>query len=207
MYHFIGCCYARAIRSYFFVNCTFRCTMLGGFFLMAGLSHWTVSQNSRKYYRILLALIWLIGLCCGVIFFYLVQISSFPLMRGVEHYSVSIVSLLFVSLLPFLFSLLFVYIRSFPFLVLLCYMKSFLFSFVSMGIWLAYGGAGWLIRLLAMFSDLSCLVPLWWCWIHCTELDLKTAVRPFLSAVLAVTGIVCFDFYFVSPILVRLLEI
>ena len=174
---------------------------------MAGLSHWTFPQNSRKYYMILLAFIWFIGLCCGIVLYNLMQISSFPMMRGVERYSVSIVSLLSVSLLPFLFSLLFVYIGSFPLLVLLCYIKGCLFSFVSLGIWFAYGEAGWLIRLLVMFSDLGCLTPLWWCWIHCTELDPKAAFPPICRALIIAAGIVSFDFYCVSPILARLLEI
>ena len=172
-----------------------------------GRSQWTFPQDSRKYRNIFLAFIWLIGLYCGITSFNLMQISSFPMMRGVQRYSVSIVSLLSVSLLPFLFSFLFVYIRSFPFLVLLCYIKGFLFSFVSLGIWLAYGGAGWLVRLLVMFSDLCCMVPLWWCWIRCTEQDPAGALRPLGIALIAVTSIVCFDFYCISPILVRLLEI
>ena len=143
---------------------------------MARLLRWTYSQNLRKYDNILLAFIWLLGLCCGVVFCRRMQIPLFPMMHGVESCSVSIVCLLSVSLLPFLFSFFAVYIGSYRLLMLLCYIKGCLFAFLSMGILLAYGSAGWLLRLLIMFSDLGCLVPLWWYWLRCREGSFRPAI-------------------------------
>ena len=174
---------------------------------MAWLSRWNFLPKFRKCYIILLAFIWVIGLHCGVSLFHFIQASPFPLMHGVNVSSVSIVSLLSVSLLPFLFSFFSVYIRSFPFLVLLCYIKGCLFAFVSMGIWISFDSAGWLIRLLVMFSDLYCLIPLWWFWIRCTEEDTFFNWFSVSSVVTAVICIVCLDFYCISPLLMRILEI
>ena len=174
---------------------------------MAQLLQRIFSQHLRKYHNIFLAFIWLLGLHCGISVFRISQISFFPLMRGAEDCSVSIVGLLSVSLLPFLFSALAVYIRSFPLLGLLCFIKSSLFAFVSMGLFSTYDSAGWLLRLLMMFSDLCSLVPLWWCWIRSSDTVSVGSFRPVVMASFAVTVIVCLDFYYISPLLVKLLEI
>jgi len=173
---------------------------------VARLLQWIFPQQSRKYHNIFLAFVWLLGLNCGIALFRMSQTTSFSLMHGVFDCSVSIVGLLSVSLLPFLFSAFAVYIRSYLFLVVLCFIKSCLFAFVSMGLICTYTSAGWLIRLLMMFSDICSLVPLWWCWIRSSSNVPFDSYRSVVIASFAAVIISCLDYYLVSPILVKLLE-
>ena len=175
--------------------------------MVAQLLHWIKPHHLRKCHIIFLAFIWVFGLCSGIAFFHLSQISFFSLMHRVENYSVSIVSLLSVSLLPFLFSAFAVYTHSYAFLALLCFIKGCLFAFVSMGMFLAYDSAGWLIRLLVMFSDVCALVPLWCCWIQIAKGSFVESFRSVYISSFAVIFLVCLDFYLVSPLLLKLLEI
>jgi hypothetical protein len=52
-----------------------------------------------------------------------------------------------------------------------------------------------------MFSDLCCLVLLWRCWIHT---DSMLAV---MTGCILAGGIIGLDYIFVSPLLVKLMEI
>ena len=89
----------------------------------------------------------------GAICFASADAHIISLMRGILNGSVSIVSLLTVSLLPFLFSAFAVFISQLWLLYLIGFVRSFLFSFVSFGITVAFGSAGWLFRLLLMLGD------------------------------------------------------
>ncbi len=165
-----------------------------------------LSHHPRKYHTIFLAFLWVIGLTLGIRFASFAGDSLLSLMRGSAFGAVSIVNLLAVTLLPFLFSAFAVYIRSACFLAVLCFIKSFSFGFVSTGLVMAWGSAGWLIRLLFMFSDLICLVPLWWCWIR-FPWDLPTSgFRPVIVSAGVAAGIVCLDYLCISPFLARLFE-
>lgn len=85
-------------------------------------------------------------------------------MRAAVECRVSIVSLFLSLLLPLLFSVLAVYIRKPKLLLVICFLKASLFAFTSCQIMMAYSGAGWLVRLLFLFSDI-CMVPAhYWYW-------------------------------------------
>jgi hypothetical protein len=127
-------------------------------------------------------------------------------MRSGSYDAVSIVNLLTVTLLPFLFSAFAVYIRSYGLLAVLCFIKSVCFGFVSSGLLMAWGSAGWLIRLLLMFSDLICLVPLWWCWIHFSEDEARNGSFSLWIPCMIAACIVCLDYRYISPLLTKLFE-
>ena len=173
---------------------------------MAWFLHRNIPQNFRKIYIFFLAFVWLCGLLCGVGFSNLAGDPYLSMMRIAPSGSVSIVSLLSVSLLPFLFSAFAVYIHSFGLLAGLCFIKGCLFAFVSMGLFLAYDSAGWLLRLLMMFSDLCCLVPLWWCWLHILRHAGHGSFRPVLICGAVAVSIVGLDYLYVLPLLARLAE-
>jgi len=173
---------------------------------MAGHLQWNFPRHFRKRYLFLLAFVWLFGLLCGVGFSGFAGDSYVSLMRSASACSVSIVSLLSVSLLPFLLSAFFVYLHSFAFICGLCFMKGCLFVFVSMGLYLSYGSAGWLLRLLMMFIDLCCLVPLWWCWLHFLSDSDSGLLKPVFTGGLIAGGIVCLDYLCVLPVLAKLVE-
>lgn len=173
---------------------------------MAWISHRNIPQNFRKLSIFFLAFIWLSGLLCGIGFSNLAGDSFLSLMRIAPSGSVSIVSLLCVSLLPFLFSAFAVYIHSFGVIAGLCFIKGCLFAFVSMGLFLAYDSAGWLLRLLMMFSDLCCLVPLWRCWLHILSRADHGSFRAVGICASIAASVVSLDYLYVLPLLAKLVE-
>ena len=173
---------------------------------MAGLLQRNFHRQFRKRHLFLLAFIWLTGLLCGVGLSGLAGDSYFSLMRSASTCPVSIVSLLSISLLPFLLSGFYVYLHSFGFLAGLCFIKGCLFAFVSMGLFLSYDSAGWLLRLLMMFSDLCCLVPLWRCWVQLLFRSDRGSLKPVFLGSLLAAGIVSLDYLYVLPLLAKLVE-
>ena len=173
---------------------------------MAWRLHWNFLLEFRKRNIFFLAFVWLSGLVSGVGFSNLAGDSFLSMMRGAAVSSVSIVSLLSISLLPFLISAFSVYMHSFGLLAGLCFIKGCLFAFISMGVFTAFGSGGWLIRILMMFSDLCCLLPLWLCWLRILSGSFQGSFRPVVRGGLMAVGIVCFDYLYVLPFLAKLVE-
>lgn len=105
----------------------------------------------------LLSLCWLLGVLLG--FFAALHAGEClsALMCCADMGTVSIVNLLFSCLFPFLIAALAAYLSEPWLLLIVCLLKAFSFSFCAFGISLAYGSAGWLVRILLLFSDLILL--------------------------------------------------
>ena len=132
--------------------------------------------------------------------------SFLSLMRSASLRSVSIVNLLLITLLPFLFSALIVYIRGVRLLAGLCFIKGLSFAFVSGGLLAAYGDAGWLIQGLYMFSDVFTLIPLWWCWLQLYGEGSILGRKCLMIGGIVAGCIVFLDYLYVSPFLAKLFE-
>lgn len=128
-------------------------------FLSSDLLHWR-----RKGSKLILAFSWLLGLICGILVCLSAGNSFASWMRSTVYGAVSIVSLLFVTILPFLFSALAVYLSKPVLLLVICFCKAFLLSYVSLGVYQAFGSAGWLVRYLLSFSECMSAPLLYWCW-------------------------------------------
>lgn len=124
------------------------------------------SRERRKKGRLLLASFWCAGLFFGIYGYLTAGTPFLSWMRGVVPGSVSIVGLLGITVFPFLISALAVFFSTPWLLLLVCFCKAFLFSFVSLGIWQAFGSAGWLARLLWMFSDCIGIPLLYGFWLR-----------------------------------------
>lgn len=174
---------------------------------MARFYHRDFPQYWRKGSTVFLAFFWCFGLVCGILTYFSADTVFSSLMRRTLTGSVSIVSLLGVPILPFLFSAFAVFISEPRLLVLVSFGKAFLFSFVSLGVIQAFGSAGWLIRWLLMFSNCMSVPVLYWFWQRHIS-----AVRP-----VKIMDLVCFlciglligsiDYCMISPFLARLIEI
>lgn len=112
-----------------------------------------------------LAVCFFAGFSLGIRMSHEVEFSD-SLMRGSVSSTVSILRLLSVLLLPFLFSALAVYFARPRLLYGIAFLKAFVFAFVSAGIASCFGSAGWLARWLIMFSDSLCLPLLWLYWLR-----------------------------------------
>lgn len=115
----------------------------------------------------------------------------------------SIVSLLFMTVLPFLFSALAVLISPFM-LYPVCFGKAFAFAFAAVGISQAFGNGGWLVRLLALFSSCLLLPLLYFLWLRLLHGRLS---RCGLALILALAVLVCsVDHRIIAPVLASLIN-
>lgn len=162
-----GYLYARAMHSSIYCNIVTQAVFREAEIFMARFLHHLDFPLSRRTYGPILALIWASGLGCGIFCWFLADSSLFSLMRSALSCSVSIVSLLSVTALPFLLSALVVFFSCHGLLFVISFGKGFLFSFVSMGTLACFGCAGWLVQLLLCFSDLVSLPILYWFWLRC----------------------------------------
>ena len=155
----------------------------------------------RKYGRIILALSGVAGFSLGFFLYCSVGFSDISWMYAAFCRRVSIVDLLIPFIRPFSISVFTVYMNYSHLLPGICFLKSTAYSFVSCLTLDLFGSAGWIMRLLAMFSGICHMVLLYWYWFrHCSDTRLfsyaETAVIVFMAVL-----IIGFDFLFVLPIL------
>ena len=150
----------------------------------------------------LLAVCWLLGVFCGMLLFLHAGTPVFSLMRRLPYGSVSIVSLLAAGLIPFLFTAYAVFISRPRMVFAVAFCKACLFSFVSLGISVAFASAGWLMRGLLLFgSGVSC-VMLYFLWLR-----ILSGRKTYWLAVAAAAAAACWtSFYIISPFLACLIE-
>lgn len=155
----------------------------------------------RKACIPLLAFCWFSGIALGALTGCSAGDSAISLMRAVSDFDVSIVALFFSQVLPFLISAIAVYIHAPWLLLLISFGKAFTFSFCASILTLAYGSAGWLLRLLLMFSDF-CLCPvLLLFWARHIFADQKLNLSDCCACLMVIAAIVYWDHSFVSPFL------
>jgi len=166
-----------------------------------------VSYCTQHWRQIVCFFAWTAGLFLGVFLANHVHDNYFLLMRMAAKSRVSIVGLLTSAVLPFLFVFYFAYIRRFWPIIAVCFLKGFLFCAGAAAVSVAFGSAGWLVRLLLLFTDI-CLLPIfsWLVLRHC-----GASARPLQKdAVIcsAMVLLICsLDYCVVSPYLAMLIEI
>lgn len=153
-----------------------------------------------------LAFSWTLGLSAGVYFAGTMQSSVFSLMRAAASSRVSIVGLIVLLIFPLLLSAFAVYLSAPICLLPVSFCRGAAFGFCSLGALYAFGSAGWLVRLMLLFSASAMTVPLFWFWIRHISGN-KLLLRRDLavcSALAVVIGII--DYFLVSPYLVMLMN-
>ncbi|MGM9651200.1 MAG: hypothetical protein ACI3VX_04595 [Faecousia sp.] len=160
----------------------------------------------HKGCRFFLAGFWVSGFLCGILVYLSAGRTLVSLMRSTPMASVSIVGMLCVTTLPFLFSATAVFLSKPVLLLPICFGKAFLFAFVSMGIFQAFGSAGWLFRWLLLFSDCASVPVLYWFWLRHISGDrpLIGWEAAWLCSLAVLTGSIHFSV--ISPFLAGLIE-
>ena len=125
----------------------------------------------------ILAVLWALSFLVGCLFYLSARSVFSPLMCGVVKSFVSIVSLLFCTLFPFLLSAFAVFLSCPWLLILVGICKSFLFGFLSLGLVLTFGGGGWFLRFLVLSADILTFPLLFW-YLH---RNLLTIPKSFLE--------------------------
>ena len=155
----------------------------------------------------ILSAFWITGLLCGVASACYAGPPFLSLMRNAVFCSVSIICLLLTVFLPFLLSALAVFFSVPCFLYPIAFAKAFLLAFVSMGIFITFGSAGWLFRLLIGFGDIVSVPLLIWFWLRCLCADRKTCHFDFMITTSLIFLIICIDFRIISPFLADLINL
>lgn len=155
----------------------------------------------RKYAIIFLSFSWLLGLLCGLFYwFHSFQVQK-HLFLSAYYADASILDIFLISILPVLVSVLFVYVNAPVLLIPLAFIKAFSFSACSIGFLWAFGTAGWLLRLLFMFSDCILVLVLLWFWIRHISGDRMLLRKDTFTCVKIMLMVGIFDFLFIVPII------
>jgi len=164
-------------------------------------------HRRRKSRHRILAFCWVLGLLCGAVVSLSAESSLVPLMHSAACRPVSITSLLCVTILPFLISALAVASSWTALIFPLCFCKAFSFAFVSLGVFQAYGSAGWIVRYLLLFSDCAAVPFLYGFWLRC--LSGRHTLCLFDTALMLGICILLgsMDYRIISPYLARLIYI
>ena len=157
-----------------------------------------LQTNPQRTCKVLLIIGWLSGLILGAIFSAGAGDSFLLMMRRVS-FSVSIVSLFLVAVLPFLFAAYAVFLSNRFLIIMLAHLKGFSFGFCAFGLVTVYGTGFWLAGILWMFSDLGTLPLLMWFWIRCIDSRDSHLFRKLLWCLFCSALVVCGDFWIISP--------
>lgn len=184
----------------------FLCRFQEGISFMARFLLHESPDSWRKGRTVFLALSFLAGLVSGILVFFVAGESILSLMRSALYCPVSIVGLLCVTALPFLFSAIAVFLSE-PWLMgPISFGKAFFFSLLSLGTMAGFGSAGWLVRWLLMFSDLMGLPLLYLYWQrHVSGMQAFSLMEAFVFASLFVL-IGSIDYCLFSPLLAGLIH-
>lgn len=172
-----------------------------GLSFMARFFHSICTYAIGKYDKFILALSWATGFWAGCLIFRYVGSNLATQMPLAVNCQLSIFGLLTSVLLPFLFSAFAVYIRVPKLLCVVSFLKAFLFAYVSSAVNTAFGGAGWLVRGLFLFTDICGTVLLYHYW-HRHITGVRTFSRgTFFIYQTVLFLVVWLDARFVSPLL------
>ena len=160
------------------------------------------SSGGRKYDTSILAFSWTLGLVFGICS---VAAGSFgPAFQQAADVSPSFFSIISVLLLPLVISLLALYAGQRWVIFPLAFLKALSFAYVGWSVIATFGSAGWLIRLLMMFSDCATVPLLWWFWRKALTSEFDALVPPSIAVALTIFGIGIVDYGVISPFLVSL---
>ena len=160
------------------------------------------ASGCRKYDTSILACSWTFGLVFG---FCAVTAGSFsPAIYHAADLTPSFFSIISVLLLPVIISLLALYAGWRWVIFPLAFLKALSFAYVGWSVVISFGSAGWLIRLLLMFSDCAAVPLLWWFWNKALTSEFDALVPAAVAAVLTILGIGIMDYGVISPFLANL---
>lgn len=161
--------------------------------------HFLKLQNLRqRTCKVLLCFCWILGMVLGAVFSAGAD-SSFLLLMRRTNFSVSIVGLLLVAMLPFLFTAYAVFLSNRFLIIVFAFLKAFAFSYCLFGLSTVYEEGSWLAWILLMFSDLGTLPVLMWLWIRCFGSSERSLRTRFVCCLSVSALVVMADYWMISP--------
>lgn len=166
--------------------------------------HCVFCSFNKKIFAV--ACFWLLGLISGAAVAWKTAIIHTSLTQSLYYSDLSVVGFLAMLIFPYLLSAVLFRTSIGKCVFLLILIKAYSFSWSSVTFLLTFGCAGWLFRLLFMFSSCLTSVLLLWYWIRNFSNDRK-GKKSDLFLCLVLTLIIGFiDFSIISPLGVRLLS-
>lgn len=149
--------------------------------------------------RVLIILFWCLGLITGYFFGMQTPVQILSLMRTSLSERVSIVCRMISLFLPFFFFFVILRFLTPVLFIPLAFLKAYSFAFCYCCISIAFGYAGWLMRIFYLFSDSCSLVLLIWFLLSHFTWEREKNIRE-LAVCFAVIGLLsCFDYFIASP--------
>ena len=163
------------------------------------------SYCKRKWDKLFLALFWVMGLLVGGLVFRYSGSKFVSQMHLAVSSQPSIFPLLMSALLPFLLSAYAVYIGLPRLLYGICFLKAFGLGYLSHSVVYAFRSAGWLVRWLFLFTDISAAAVLY-CFCHRRISGIRKLSSGSFSAYAgALFAVGFFDYSVISRLLLRVL--
>ena len=194
--------YARAMHllylRYFKYVCLSFCRGhhgMGFFFLPSS------SFHSRKDPSVLLAFGWILGSVIGLLLAVNCDPSVIYGIRGILAGEFSVWRMIFVIISPLVISFLAISHFSIWLLIPIAFVKGMAYAFVSALVFIAWGSAGWLIRLLLIFSDTVSAPVLLYFWLSSCRSGSKDLGLRFIPAASWIILACAIDYRYVSPLL------
>ncbi len=164
------------------------------------------SRSQRKGSILMLALIWVLGLACGL---YIVSsagdfLSSLMSVISAEH--ASIVGLAVVLFLPLAITAFAAFFSSPAIIYLFCGFKAICLGCCLGGVTLAFGCSAWLIWTLLFFSNSASVALMLWLWYRYFCLGSYTFRRDLMICIAAAVAVGIIDHFLVSPYLAMLIN-
>lgn len=164
----------------------------------------TFISSLKNSFTFLFFLAWILGLLCGVGFFFAWEDSFFSLMYLLSSLQVSIVGLMNMLVLPYLLMNLLIHFQYYRLILVVTFLYASFYACTSVFIFSMYRSAGWLIHFFVLFSfHVSCCLFLWYGRLLAAGTDRPILQRKWLLCI-ACTGIM--DYCFISPFLSSLLN-
>lgn len=146
-----------------------------------------------------------LGLLVGAL--YITCYPIFSSVRLVEYSQMSIVMGFIISALPFIIYYIFVRYSVFYCLFPFAFIRAFTFMYCFSAISVAYADAGWLVRLLLMFSGCFSVPLLLWYAVRQLLQENNDLKCDLLFCLVFILAIRCIDSYVVSPFAMKLLRL
>ena len=154
-----------------------------------------------------LAICWLLGLFLGAAYGLRAADGYIHLVRMAAWNRNSIVGIIIVSYIPLLLSGIAVHFKRPRFLLPICFFKAFLFTSCGSALFIAFGSAAWLVRLLLQFSDFGTMPFFYWFCMRSIQGRNDNSRADFWICSIAAAIIGLIDFCVISPFLVTLIDI
>ena len=157
-------------------------------------------------HTVILLACWCVFLFFGIYTAHRVNTTYSSMMHAFINSRMSIVSLTCVAFLPFLYSMVAFRLNQFYLLIPVVCIKAYAFGFICSLICVLFGTAGWLMRLLLVFTDSILVIPLLCYWCVNTLSSGKTRYSEIWSYIFLLLISVSIEYSFISPILAKLLD-